>query len=86
MHTSCYTKERQLLEESSVNLPELYNTSKKDVIRGRKGDKEAKAEHRYIQAIVNKAYFDERINNYSQYALLDLKNTETDPILQEKWS
>jgi hypothetical protein len=64
------------LRRSGVNLPELYNTSKKDIIRGGKGDKERRAEHRYIQAIVNKAYFDERINNYSQRAVLDLKRRE----------
>ena len=64
------------LRRSGVNLPELYNTSKKDILRGGKGDKEARAEHRYIQAIVNKAYFDERINNYSQRAVLDLKHTD----------
>ena len=65
-------KGAEALRRQGVNLPELYNTSKKDILRRGKGDKEAKAEHRYIQAIVNKAFFDERLSNESQYAALDL--------------
>lgn len=65
-------KGAEALRRQGVNLPELYNTSKKDILRRGKGDKEARAEHRYIQAIVNKAFFDERLSNETQYAALDL--------------